>query len=164
MLVCSWDSRNSVIVVAIMVVRSENFIQKLMQLLHEEKVVVEIGKDGYLICKSQEFVQFGRSQMPYVTLRIEEDELVLKVSTGVGVTARIAYSYGFEFLKLWNENHPGMAAHLSHDAIPLCRFAFTPPTTLRGLKTFVNDVLLPEMRRGSEFCAKFCEGAWKHLD
>ena len=93
MRVCSWDSRNSVIVVAIMVVRSENFIQKLMQLLHKEKVAVEIDKDGYLICKSQEFVQFGRSQMPYVTLRIEGDELVLKVSTGVGVTARIAYSY-----------------------------------------------------------------------
>ena len=124
-----------------MVVRSENFIQKIVQLLHEKKVAVEIDKDGYLICKSQEFVQFGRSQMPYVTLRIENDELVLKVSTGVGVTARIAYSYGFEFLKSWNESHPGMAAHLSHDAIPLCRFAFTPPTTLRGLKIFVNDVL-----------------------
>lgn len=102
--------------------------------------------------------------MPYVTLRVEDGKLVLKVSTGSGVTARIAYSYGFEFLKIWNENHPGMAAHLSHDAIPLCRFIFDPPSTLRGMEKFVDNVLLPEMLRGGEFCAKFCEGAWRYLD
>ena len=144
--------------------KGERFEEKLIGCLHDCGIRAFVSDKGYVQCESDEFVRPEWRHMPYVTLQVDGGELILKVSTGVGVTARIAYSYALDFLKRWNAEHPGMAAHLSQDAIPLCRFVFEIPTTLRGLAGFVAGTLRSEILRGCEFCAKFSEGAWKYLD